>query len=252
MHEVFVNYRTGDGDKSAVIIEQELNNRFGEGTVFRAGTSIKSGERYPAKLINGVKRSSVLLAVIGPNWIHHPALHDEDDWVRREIVQALADGIPVIPLLDGRRTERLKRGDLPKELAVLAEHQSLPMDLHQDVRSSLERLADRIVECVPSLGAPPPGAAETPGSVNNSMADVYGPAVQARDITGDVGTVIKGNHGPVHTGNEGPVHMGKGDLNDYRNSSRTFGDGATYVEGDNRREIRHRFGGSRKDGDDNR
>ncbi|MFF4985753.1 toll/interleukin-1 receptor domain-containing protein [Streptosporangium saharense] len=244
MHEVFVNYRTGDGDKSAIVIERDLNNRFGEDTVFRAGTSIKSGEYYPQKLINGVRGSSVLLAVIGPNWVRHPALHNEDDWVRREIAEALRNGIPVIPILDGRRTERLRRGDLPRELAVLADHQSLPIDLQQDVRSSLERLADRIVERVPSLGAPPPDTAEAPGFVSNSAANVYGTAVQARDIAGDAGTVIKGNHGPLLTG--------KGILNDHRNSPHFSGDGATYVAGDNRGGIRHRFGGSRKDGSDNR
>jgi hypothetical protein len=64
--------------------------------------------------------------------------------------------------------------------------------------------------------------------------------VQSHDITGDVGTVIKGNHGPVHAG--------KGDI--YQDSQHFSGDGGTSIKGDNHGGIGHHFGGSHEDEDE--
>ncbi|MEV0974974.1 toll/interleukin-1 receptor domain-containing protein [Microtetraspora glauca] len=237
MPDVFVNYRTGDGDKTAVVIERELSHRFGEDAVFRASKSIKPGERYPEALLSNVRRSAVLLAVIGPDWTRFPALHDENDWVRREILEALACGIPVIPVLDGRGAERLRIADLPAELKRLADYQSVRLDLG-DAKPDLDRIADRLTELVPTLRdriAP-----ESSATVNNQMGEVHGTAVQSRDITGDVGTVVKADHGQFN--------LGKGDQRNVHFS----GPGATYVEGINNGGIRHRFGDSGTDGDDGR
>ncbi|MEU8271341.1 toll/interleukin-1 receptor domain-containing protein [Sphaerisporangium sp. NPDC049002] len=242
MHDVFINYRTGDGDRTAITIERDLVRRFGEGKAFRASASIRPGEKYPERLLSGVRRSGVLLAVIGPQWSRHPALHDKDDWVRREILEAFACGVPVMPVLDGRRTERLNPADLPEELAGLADLQSMPLDLQQDAEPGLTRIARRITEYVPSLKEADSTASPSPapGSVSNSVGDVNGTAVQNRDVTGDVGNVIKGDRGSIHTG--------KGDINN--NSPRFSGDGATYVAGDNQGGIRHQFGGRRRNEDD--
>ncbi|WP_055587996.1 TIR domain-containing protein [Streptacidiphilus griseoplanus] len=243
MADVFVNYRTGDGDKSAVLIERELSHRFGKDTAFRASASIKPGRRYPEALLSGVRRSAVLLAVIGPEWARWPSLHEEGDWVRREIVEAFSCGIPVLPVLEGRTTERLRAADLPAELAEIAEIQSTRLDLHQ-AESDLIRIGDALVELVPSLLEAERSAAgdEAAGAVHNTMGEVHGTAVQSRDITGDVGTVIKGSQGPVHTG--------RGNL--YHQSPHFSGDGATFVAGDNHGGIGHRFGEPRRPEDGGR
>ncbi|WP_433212886.1 toll/interleukin-1 receptor domain-containing protein [Microtetraspora malaysiensis] len=237
MPEVFVNYRTGDGDKTAAVIDRELSHRFGEEKIFRASKSIRPGSPYPEELLDNVRNSSALVAVIGPGWTSAPELHDENDWVRREIVEALAYGIPVIPVLDGRRTERLRSSELPPELARLADYQSVRLDL-QDAESGLTRIAKTLAELVPMLLDRT--TAERPDTVHNQMRDVYGTGVQSRDIHGDVGTVVKGN--------QGSFHMGKG--NQYNNSQHFSGPGATYVQGNNEGGIRHTFGGSDKSEDD--
>jgi hypothetical protein len=239
MPDVFVNYRTGDGDKTAAVIDRELSHRFGEDKVFRASKSIKPGSPYPEELLGNVRSSSALVAVIGPEWTNFPALHDEDDWVRREILEAFACGIPVVPVLEGRRTERLRSAELPTELGRLADYQSIRLDL-QDAESGLARIARTLTELVPTLRDRT--AAERPGTVDNQMRDVYGTGVQSRDIIGDVGTVVKGN--------QGGVHLGKG--NQYNNSQHFSGPGATYVQGTNEGGIRHKFGGSGKGEDDDR
>ncbi len=201
MKDVFINYRTGDGDEAAVLLERALSDRFGEERIFRAATSIPAGTSYQAALLEAVRNSRVLLAVVGSDWVRKSQLQDESDWVRREIIEAFKQGIKVIPILKGRTTERLRPTDLPSGLAQLADAQSLRLDMRDNV-ADLKRIGDELASLVPALGDADRLASRSPapGFVRNSTGEVQGTVVQARDIAGDAGTVIKGNQGPVNTG----------------------------------------------------
>ncbi len=253
MHEVFVNYRTGDGEMAAAMIDQELSRRFGERSSFRASRSIRPGTAYPDELLRNVRRSSLFLAVMGPEWTRFPELHDGKDWVRKEILEALLGGIPVIPVLVGQETKRLARADLPTELARLADLQSLRLDA-RNAPADLARIGDLVADMVPFLKAadrvsrPFPGTDIPSDSVRNSTGDVYGTVVQSRDITGDVGTVVKNSSGPVHTG-RGDIHHNPRHVSGGRHF---HGDGMTYFEGDNQGGIHQHFGQPRRSGDDER
>ena len=87
MPDVFVNYRTGDGDEAATLLGERLSDRFGAERVFRATRSIPPGAAYGDHLLHAVRYSAVLLAVVGPGWLTHPRLREADDWVRREILE---------------------------------------------------------------------------------------------------------------------------------------------------------------------
>ncbi|MBP0459930.1 toll/interleukin-1 receptor domain-containing protein [Streptomyces montanisoli] len=249
MTDVFINYRTGDGDKTAALIDHELSHRFGRKRAFRASKSIAPGRAYPEELLTSLRRSSVLLAVIGPDWTtFQKELHDPEDWVRKEILEAFTCGIAVVPVLDGRKTERLNRADLPDELARLADLQSIRLDGH-DVETGLKRLGDLVAEMAGLQDLDQDAASSpAPGSVRNSTGDVSGTVVQSRDFSGDVGgTVIKGTSGPVHTG-QGNIYQNSRHISGGKHFS---GDGMTYFEGDHHGDIRHRFGDSgRSEGDD--
>ena len=271
MTDVFINYRTGDGDKTAALIEQALSQRFGSERIFRASKSIPPGAAFPQELIGNLRRSAVLLAVIGERWAESAKLKEEDDWVRREIVQALDWGITVLPVLEGRRTDRLRAADLPAQLTPLVEVQSLRLDLH-NADADLQRIGDAIADLVPALksadrAAPRP---DEPGSTHNTAREVHGTIAQTRDLTGDVGTVIKDIQGPVHAGSGdiNQTHFG-GDQNNVAGDQNRFagdqnrisggqnrfsGDGTTYVAGDNRGGVRNRnrSGGSRRREDEDR
>ncbi|NGO71039.1 TIR domain-containing protein [Streptomyces boncukensis] len=234
MPEVFINYRTGDGDKTAAAIERELSHRFGSEQIFRAGKSIGPGELFDDTLLQNVRRSSVLLAVIGPRWLDAPdasdrgrrALDNRDDWVRREILEAISCGVQVVPVLDGRTMARLDRTALPAALARLADRQFLRLDIQrgsvdfEHLGNELARLVPRLAELDRTRAAGPPPA--PPGGSANTTGDVSGPVVQANgDLRGQVaGTVI---NSPT-----GPVHAGQGDLNP--RSVRFEGAVGNYVE----------------------
>ncbi|MFJ9565973.1 toll/interleukin-1 receptor domain-containing protein [Streptomyces fuscichromogenes] len=251
MPDVFINYRTGDGNDIAALIDNELANRFGKDRTFRASRSIPPGSTYPEALLTSVRRSALLLAVIGADWLNFQSrLRDPEDWVRKEIEEAFTCGVPVVPVLAGRGTERLRKENLPEALARLAELQSVRLDT-QNADADLKRLGDLVAEMIPELydlehaDVPAPD----PASVSNSAGAVSGIAVQSRDFNGDVGnTVIKGSTGPVHSG-QGNIYQNSRHVSGDRHYS---GDGMTNIEGDQRGDIHHRFGNSGQPEDNER
>ncbi|MET8698412.1 TIR domain-containing protein [Kitasatospora sp. NPDC004723] len=240
MPDIFVNYRSSDEDTGAAMIERELSRRFGSERVFRASKSIKIGRRFPQELLTAVRRSSVLIAVIGDRWADartadgSRALDDPEDWTRREIVEAFESGALVVPVLIGRAT-RLNRHELPPELAELADCQYRRLDT-RNADGDLARIGDDLAEAVPRLAEAQreiARSADAGGDVRNRVGRVDGSVVQARDYThrqsggignvgGDVGTFINNASGPVHTG-DGPQH------NDLRSGGVHFnGDGGSF------------------------
>lgn len=247
MPDVFINYRTGDGEQTADALERGLTQRFGKGRIFRASTAIRPGNLFDDKLLAGVRTSSVLIAVIGEHWAESPRLHDPDDWVRKEILEAFRCAIPVVPVLVGRATKRLQPADLPSALRKLARCQSMRYD-SQNTEYDMLRIGDFLAEEIPELSEAEDAAQHReqpkPGSVQNSMGPVSGgTAVQARDITGDIaGTVIREAHGPLHTG-AGDQH---------HHAPHLSGDGSSYVAGDQHGGNHHSFGTERRERDDTR
>ncbi|MFJ3881243.1 toll/interleukin-1 receptor domain-containing protein [Streptomyces sp. NPDC090077] len=237
MPDIFVNYRTGDEEGSAALIAHALSSRFGSERIFYAGKSIRPGQAFPQELLTAVRRSSVLLAVIGTRWAEattrdgRRALDDPQDWVRREIQEALDTGAHVIPVLL-RGVTRLDRATLPHELQVLADRQYRRFD-HRNAESDLKRLGDDLADLVPRLAeadtaAGPAAEDRTPqhnGSVRMQVRDVrHRQQGGIGNLNGDLGTFVNESSGPLHTGS-GNQHNGPTFTGD--------GMGVNYVAGDN-------------------
>jgi len=237
VHDIFINYRNGDEEGTAMAIERELSRRFGSDQVFFASKSISPGENYISKLLTAVRDSKVLLAVIGSRWITavdkqgRNRLGNEDDWIRREILEAFEHGVAVIPVLVGRLQPRLRPSDLPPELARLAELQSPRLDTHSSERD-LRELGDMIAKLVPSLvdsdqPGKPSGPDDGPASATLRARD------HARQQIGGTSTVVNGPGATVHGG-----------------SGHQFNGDGVNVGGNNKGGIRHRSGSARKPSDD--
>jgi hypothetical protein len=208
MAEVFVNYRTKDGDEAAEHITAYLSGRFGKEHVFKASHSIPPGDSYPQSLIGAAQGCDVLLSVMGPDWGAAPQLEDEADWVRKEILAAQSAGARVIPVLKGRETDRLVRDSLPPELRWLAEVQSLRLDMHEST-ADLARIGDFLADLVAVLKAADRSQDETGPSdaTRNSANDNTGNVTQGRDFTGDVRNVsVNDTHGPTMAGDNNIQH----------------------------------------------
>lgn len=202
MAEVFINYRTGDGDEAAEFLASYLSDRFGKEHVFKASRSIRPGESFPKALVEAARKSDVLLAVMGPDWGAAPQLREEADWVRTEILAAQTSGTRVVPVIKGRKTDRLARASLPPELMWLADVHSLRLDMHEST-DDLNRIGDFLTDLVPTLKAADRTAEEfaASGATDNSANDVAGNLVQGRDISGGVHNFnIRDTSGPVMLG----------------------------------------------------
>lgn len=154
MSGVFVNYRTGDGGFAAALLARVLAARFGQERVFLASRSIPHGEDFVQHIMAGLSRSSVLLAVIGPQWLSangsgHRRLDDPADWVRIEIAEAFRRGVRVIPVfLDN--TSVLREAELPADIAILARLQYLRLN-HRNDNYDLAQLLSALTDLTPEL-----------------------------------------------------------------------------------------------------
>lgn len=241
MPDIFINYRTNDEEASASLIDKELRDRFGPKQVFRASRSIKLGEDYVRKLLDAVRDSKVLLAVIGSRWLTavdeqgRNRLHNEADWTRKEILEAFEHGVAVIPVLVGS-AERLRPSDLPPELARLVNCQYHKLN-HRSSDADLRNLGDRLAELVPSLAA----SDQLEDAAESDTDDGRGSATlragdHARQQVGGPHTVVNHPHGQMHTGSGHQFNS----------------DNVNYLTGGNSGGIRQKFGSTRQQPDDKR
>ncbi|MFI6349718.1 TIR domain-containing protein [Streptomyces sp. NPDC050560] len=228
MPDVFLNFRTGDGDQLAAHLDSVLTQRFGRNIVFRDSKSIRPSTRFPQELIRNVRRSRVLLALIGPNWAASALLHDPADWVRREIEEAATCEIPILPVLNGKGTALPRRDQLPTSLAHLTERQYLSYTTRTS-ETDLDRIAAELLELIPELNVPkePPSAPGGPGTNNSVSGGIHGTVIQTGPVGGDVGGAIGGT---VIRENTGPVHTGRGDI--HHSAPHFHGSHGTYVARD--------------------
>lgn len=126
--KIFVNYRRDDSAPHALSVAQYLEREFGSKNVFLDIDRLRPGQRFPQVLEERLTESRVMLTVIGPSWLSatneagQRRLDDPEDWVRMEICRALAQKIPVIPVLVGGASLP-RKSELPDDLKPLLEHQ---------------------------------------------------------------------------------------------------------------------------------
>jgi hypothetical protein len=101
---IFISYRRDDTEGEAGRLFDDLVRSFGEDSVFMDVSDIRPGVDFRKEIDANVASCGVLLAVIGPKWTtisgeNGRRLDDPNDFVRLEIVSALARDVAVIPVL---------------------------------------------------------------------------------------------------------------------------------------------------------
>ncbi|HWS89890.1 MAG TPA: toll/interleukin-1 receptor domain-containing protein [Pyrinomonadaceae bacterium] len=140
--KVFLSYRRADS-YPALGLKDRLTDAFGEGSVFRDDDDIRPGEPFTEAIREAVASCEVFLILISPNWLGALArLREPDDLVRREIADALARPVTLIPLLiDGARMPTPE--ELPEEVRGLAARQAFPLS-QRWWKEDIQRLVDAI------------------------------------------------------------------------------------------------------------
>jgi TIR domain-containing protein len=154
---VFINYRGEDSHGYGALLYRDLIGNFGEDLVFLDAESIPAGADFVDELLARVRSARVLLAVIGQRWltatdpIGRRRIDDPTDWVRRELAEAFAAGVRVIPVLTDQ-AELPRVTDLPADIAALGRCQHRPLR-RRETTSDLARLVTDLTRLDPVLTA---------------------------------------------------------------------------------------------------
>ena len=109
MPRIAISYRRSDTSAIAGRVFDRLAAHYGKHSVFMDVDNIPIGVDFRAHIDQTLRRSDVILAVIGAAWMGardggEPRIREESDPVRVEIETALARGAPIIPVLvDGAK-----------------------------------------------------------------------------------------------------------------------------------------------------
>jgi hypothetical protein len=104
-YQIFICYRWADTAGVAGRLYDVLEKEYGEGNVFFDVERDGGAERLDDLVVKAVRNSAVVLVLIGQRWFvaldqsDQPRLLLENDVVRIEIETALANAVPVIPIL---------------------------------------------------------------------------------------------------------------------------------------------------------
>lgn len=108
---VFISYRHGPTEDFALRIYEKLAVEFGPAGVFLDIKNITGG-KFWEPLKEALDRSDVFIAVIGEDWLgaRRPG---EEDWVRKEVDEAIKGNLTIIPV-PVRRADMPKKRDIPE------------------------------------------------------------------------------------------------------------------------------------------
>jgi hypothetical protein len=120
-----VNYRRNDSEGEAGRLFDDMALNFSQDVVFMDVAAIEPGQDFRKAIDKSVATCSVLLAVIGPQWLDARdgagarRLEDPGDFVRIELASALTRQVMIVPVLvRGARMPRPE--ELPDDLKDLA------------------------------------------------------------------------------------------------------------------------------------
>ncbi len=153
---VFINYRGEDSHSYGALLYTELTRQFGADQVFLDCESIPAGADFTRELLERVRSARVLLAVIGSRWstaadAGRRRLDDPNDWIRRELAEAFAAGVLVIPVLT-EQADLPAAADLPADIAALGRCQYRRLR-HRDPTADLARIVADLTSLDPFLAA---------------------------------------------------------------------------------------------------
>ncbi len=153
---VFICYRHEDTASEAREFKNNIGKRFSSERVFMDVKDISLGENFEEKLDETLENCSVVLVLIGKDWLKinknddKPRLHQSNDPVRKEIKHAILLNKRVIPILLQDVIMPTKE-QLPQDLVLFSEIQGIKIK-HESFDDDFERLVKGIQKNIPSGG----------------------------------------------------------------------------------------------------
>src|ERR1700761_2136972 len=92
---IFLSYRHDESSGHAGRLYDSLAHHFSTKNVFIDVQSIQGGTNFVDTIVENIKKSDVLLAIIGPEWISERTSTGVPDFVQLEIATAFENAVPV-------------------------------------------------------------------------------------------------------------------------------------------------------------
>ena len=139
--KIFISYRRDETAGYAGRLHDRLAKEFGRDHLFMDVDAIPLGVNFVNSLQEAIAGCSVLLVIIGPNWLNarddnnQRRLDNDYDFVRLELATALQRNIPVVPILLGGATVPTPE-ELPDNIRELSMRNGLEVhhaSFHSDI-----------------------------------------------------------------------------------------------------------------------
>jgi hypothetical protein len=174
--------------------------QFDPESVFMDVAAIEPGRDFRKAIDESVATCSVLLAMIGQNWLNskdahgHRRLEADSDFVRIELASALQRDIPVIPVLV-RGAKMPAAALLPDDLKELSYRNAIELS-HARWRSDVEVLLQALrpyLNAPVAAGAPAPPAAPAEPLTTQAASDIPSASIDrvTRSLAGYIGPVAE-------------------------------------------------------------
>jgi MoxR-like ATPase len=176
---IFISYRREDSSAEANNLRVELIKRFGSSRVF-FDTALPGGEPWPDRIRDALQTATVVLVVIGPDWLTTAErwgkrrIDQRNDWVRQEVAYALRAAKRVIPVRV-RRAERPPAAEMPRPLRALADRQDVELR-HDHWDADVQNLIEQIGLALADENPP----ASTSAEDDTRVADTINAAILLR------------------------------------------------------------------------
>lgn len=179
---IFISYRREDSAAEAGRLRTTLLGQFGDEAIFMDTSSIQPGARWPSRISSALKSAKAVLVITGPEWIRVSdqwggrRIDEENDWVRKEIEQALGQDKEVIPVLV-REAGVPPKHKLPESISDLFDRQAIEIRTSywdHDIKllqSRLESVAGTPV-AQDSAGPYPVPPPETPDPISDESLEI--------------------------------------------------------------------------------
>jgi HD superfamily phosphohydrolase YqeK len=120
--DIFISYRSSEAAAVGQLYDGLIRvGGFDSWQLWRDRVSLVAGKEWFTQIDAATRGARILIAIIGAEWRPKDI---KGDWVTRELTEAFAVGIPVIPVLLGDASMPA-RDDLPHDLAPLPDMQAL-------------------------------------------------------------------------------------------------------------------------------
>lgn len=158
-HDIFISYRRNGGFETAHYLYEHLV-RDGYGVTFDID-ALRSG-RFDEELLARIDECTDFIVILSPGCFDrtvNPAFPKENDWLRRELAHALANGKNVVPIM--LRDFAGFPPNLPEDVEKV-QWMNGPEYSHQYIDDFYERLKQRFLRSKPTRSGTQPVAAPPP------------------------------------------------------------------------------------------